>query len=163
MDAALEFDTGTKTPAELTEALESLPDALTDELEAAGEDIGVRIRGAAQGNAPVDRGRLRASLSSLVETVGATLVRIQVGSNVDQAAPMEHGTDPFFPPPSELRGWAGRVLGDEDLAWPVAQSIAETGIEAQPYLGPAFEDNVAWAVDRINTAVENAFAEVGLA
>ena len=151
-------------PRELAEAFDALPSALNDHLEDAAEDIGVRIASAARENAPVDRGRLRSSISHVVENVGETLMQIRVGSNVDQAAPQEFGTDPgHFPPISALRGWARRVLGDESAAYPVARSIAETGLDAQPFLGPAFRENLEWALDRINDAVEAAFAEVGLA
>lgn len=150
------------TPEELLEAFEALPRALNRRLEEAGEDIGVRIASSARQNAPVDRGRLRSSISHIVESVGTTLVNIRVGSNVDQAAPQEFGTDPgHFPPISALRGWARRVLGDESAAYPIARSIAETGLDAQPFLGPALEENIDWVMDRINRAVTDAFEDVG--
>lgn len=160
MDATLAW-TGT-SPDELAEMFERLQETLPAELESAAEDIGVRVRGAAQRNAPVDRNRLRSDIDHVVEQVAETIIRVQIGSNLDYARPIEEGTDPFFPPPSELRGWAGRVLGDEDLAWPVAQSISETGIDEQPYLRPAVEDNLEWFLDRIVEAVEAAFEEAGL-
>jgi len=160
MTLTFEFDG--KGPRELAEAFDALGGVVTDHLEDAAEDIGVRIASAARENAPVDRGRLRASISHLVESVSGALMQVRVGSNVDQAAPQEFGTDPgHFPPPSALRGWARRVLGDEDAAYPVARSIAETGLEEQPFLRPAFEDNLEWALDRINNAVTDAFGDVG--
>jgi len=162
MEAELTWVDGLE-PAELREAIEALPDELADQLESAAEDIGTRIRGAAQENAPVDENRLRSSLESLVEKVGNTIVRVRVGTNVEYAEPLEEGTDPFFPPPSELRGWAGRVLGDEDLAYPVARSISETGIEEHRYLRDALQDNIEWALTRVAEAVQSAFEEVGLA
>lgn len=161
MHATFEWDGD--GPEALVEATEALPEALEAELESAGNDIGVRIRGDGQRNAPVDEARLQSSLDHLVTRVGTALVRIEVGTNLDYAEPIEKGTDPFFPPPSELRGWARRVLGDADLAFPVARSISETGIEAREYLLDAMEDNLEWAMDRIMEAVENAFEEVGLA
>jgi len=158
------FEFSGKTPHGLVESFGELPAALTNQLESAAEDIGVRIAGAARENAPVDRGRLRASITHVVEGVGSTLLQIRVGSNVDQAAPQEFGTDPgHFPPISALRGWARRVLGDESAAYPIARSIAETGLDAQPFLGPAFEEHLEWVLDRINNAVEAAFEEVDLA
>lgn len=157
------FGWDNRTPEEVAEAFEQLPQTLADRLEAALQDIGVRIASSARGNAPVDRGRLRSSLTSVVQQVGQTLVQLEVGTNVDQAEPIERGTDPFFPPPSELRGWARRVLGDESAAWPVAKSISESGISEQPYLAPAFEENLTWALDRILQGVREAFEEVGLA
>ncbi len=151
------------SPEEVAERFEALGPTLLEKLEGAAEDIGVRIRRDAEANAPTDRTRLRDDLSHMVTQVSTTLIRIVIGTNVDHGQPIEEGTDPFFPPPSELRGWARRQLGDEDAAYPVARSISETGIEAQPYLAPALEDNIQWALDRILQAIEAAFEEVGLA
>jgi len=162
MDATLSFDAGDLTPAKLVNAFSALPDALNSKLNQAATDVGELIAGAARENAPVDTGDLRSRIEAVVENVSATLVQIRVGTNRDGAAAQEFGTGPFFPPPSELRDWARRVLGDPDAAYPVAKSISETGLEAQPYLRPAFEDNLEQTLDIINNAVTAAFAEVGL-
>jgi len=160
MTAEFEFDG--MTPSDLAGAFEALPDALNSRLEGAAQDIGQRIRGAAAENAPVDTGQLASNIEAVVETVSETLVEIRVGSNHDGAAAQEFGTDPgHFPPPSALRDWARRVLGDEGAAYPVARSIAETGLDEQPYLRPAFKENLEWALDRINGAVTDAFGDVG--
>jgi hypothetical protein len=150
------------SPTELREALEDLTDALEDELASAGDDIAARMRGTADEAAPVDEGRLSSSIEGFAEVVGGTLLKIVIGTNLDYAQPLEEGTDPFFPPPSALRGWAGRVLGDEDLAYPVARSIAETGIEEHRFLRSGLYDNIEWALDRLLEAIEDAAAEVGL-
>jgi len=162
MDVTFSMDEGDLALGELVEALESIPGVLERKLEGAAQDIWVRIERAAKENAPADTGNLQNSIRSVVESIGETLLEIRVGAEAEYAAPQEFGTDPFFPPPSALRDWARRVLGDEDLAYPVAQSISETGLDAQPFLVPAFEDNLEWAVDRINDAVEAALREVGL-
>lgn len=160
MTARFEFDG--MNPSDLAASFEALPGALNDSLEGAAQDIGQRIRGAAAENAPVDTGQLASNIEAVVETVGETLVEIRVGTNRDGAAAQEFGTDPgHFPPPSALRDWARRVLGDEGAAYPVARSIAETGLDEQPYLRPAFRENLEWALDRINNAVSEAFADVG--
>ena len=161
MEPAIEWPN--ETPEDLEDRLRALEPALLDELKSAATDIGVRIRGAAQENAPVDRARLQSSLEYSVRQIGTDLVRLAVGTNLDYAEPMETGTDPFFPPPSELRGWAERVLGDADAAYPVARSIAESGIEERRYLRDGLEENLEWALDRIAEAVRNAFEEVGFA
>lgn len=150
-------DTG---PEELAERFEALPDALVDALASALEDIGVRIRGTAAENAPSDMGQLSSDLGHTVEVAGEQL-KVTIGSNLPQAAPMETGTDPFFPPPSELEGWARRVLGDEDAAFAVARSISETGIEGHHYLEDALDEHMDWAVRRLNRAVGEAFESVG--
>jgi hypothetical protein len=146
----------------LTEKLEVLPDAIADQLERAAQDIAVRIRGDAAKNAPSDTGQLRSSLEGQWEQFGE-FIRVRVGSNLDQAAPQEFGTDPgHFPPPSELRDWARRVLGDESAAFAVARSIAETGRELQRNLRDAQENNIEWAVKRLTQAVRDAYGDVGL-
>ena len=152
-----------ETPADLGESFEQLPSALESELAEAANDIRFRIERKATENAPVGAtGNLQTSIGSFVETVGPTLVRIRVGSSANYATPVEEGTDPHFPPPSELRAWARSTLGDESAAYPVARSIAANGTDAQPFLEPAFEDTLDYAMTRINDAVTDAFAEVGL-
>jgi HK97 gp10 family phage protein len=164
MSATLSFDGGDLAPTELTEALGALPDVLDSKLEQAAKNVGQFIAGAARESAPVDTGDLRSRISAVVESVGEAIVEIRVGTNREGAAAQEFGTDPgHFPPPSALRDWARRVLGDPDAAYPVAKSISETGLEAQPYLRPAFEENLERALDMIVDAVDDAFAEVGLA
>lgn len=161
MQTTLSFE-GT-TPADLAETLSTVPKLLESELADAATDIAQRIEAEATENAPVGTtGNLQSSIRGLVEAVGATLVRIRVGSTADYAAAVEKGTEPHFPPPSALREWARSVLGDADLAFPVARSIAESGTEAQPFLEPAFEDNITFVVDRIDQAVRGALSDAGL-
>lgn len=162
MDANIEFDDSETTPDKLIQAMRRLPRLLDQKLKHAARDIVERIAGDARINAPEDTGALADSINTVVENAGQMLYRLKVGTNQDHAQPQEFGTSPFFPPPSELRDWARRVLGDESAAFPVARSIAQTGLEAQPYLVPAFRSNLAWAVDRINSAVDSALGEVGL-
>ena len=161
--AELSFDAGDLTPEEFVASIEALPDALDSKLEQAATDVGELIAGAAREKAPVDTGDLRSRIEAVVESVGESFVQIRVGTNRDGAAAQEYGTDPgHFPPPSELRDWARRVLGDPNAAYPVARSIAETGLDAQPFLRPAFKENLERALDMIVEAVDEAFAEVGL-
>lgn len=160
--ADVSFDAGGFTPSEAAGAFRDLADALNRHLEQAATDIGELILGEARQNAPVDTGDLRSRLEAVVETIGTTIVRVRVGTNRDGAAAQEFGTDPgHFPPVSELRDWARRVLGDADAAYPVARSIAETGLDEQPYLRPAFRENIERALTILTDAVDDAFAEVG--
>jgi hypothetical protein len=160
--ADFEFEFEATTPEELDRALADLPGHLQTELNDAAMDIGERIRGQAAGDAAVDTGQLESSIQSVVENIGVAVVQVRVGSDADQAAPIEYGTDPHFPPPSALRGWCRRVLGDESAAYAVARSISETGTEAQPFLEPAFSDNLTFAMNRINRAIDQAIDKAGL-
>ena len=158
MEASLTWET--PTPDEVAEALREFGQVVPQKLERAGRDIGVRIRRDAQAGAPVDETRLRDSIEELVSRVGETLIRITVGTNVEYGEYHEFGTDPFFPPPSELRDWARRRLGDADAAFPVAKSISETGISEKRFLRDALQENLEWALDRIVTAIQSAYDEV---
>lgn len=161
-DVSFTLDAGDISPPRLQQALNRLPTVLRRHLRDAAEDIGQRIRGEAAQRAPVDTGQLASSIEAVVEATGTAIVGVRVGSNLPQAPAQEFGTDPHFPPPDALRDWARRVLGTEDAAFPVARSIAETGTEAQPFLEPAFEDTLVFAVDRVTEAVDRTFREVGL-
>lgn len=163
MEANLDMSTGSMSPAEAADALRALPGALETELTQAAHDIGLRIGRDAAEDAPRDMGQLQADLIvPMVERIGSLVVRVRVGSNLPQMA-HEFGTDPgHFPPPDALRGWARRVLGDEDLAYPVARSIADTGLDEQRFLRDAIDDNLDWVADRVTQAVDAALREVGL-
>jgi hypothetical protein len=50
---------------------------------------------------------------------------------------LEFGTKPHYVSPFVLKGWAGRVLGDESAAFPIAKKIAMFGTDAYPYFRPS--------------------------
>lgn len=66
---------------------------------------------------------------------------------------IERGTQPFFPPPSVLEGWAGSKLGNPQAAFVVARHIAEVGLPASPFLAPAVDKERAPHAKRINKAL----------
>ena len=74
-------------------------------------------------NAPVDSGRLRASITPEVRTAGETVEGV-VGSNVTYAPYVELGTRPHWPPLAALEVWARR---HHTSAFLVARAIAERG------------------------------------
>lgn len=163
MQAEIRFDEGEVPLDELAGRLSEVTNVLPAKLQAAGEQIALRFEETAKTEVPTETGTLRSSIATVVDTVGATLLQVKVGSPEDYAAPVEFGSEPHFPPVDELRGWARRVLGDESAAFPVARSIAQSGTDAQPFIRPALEENLEFVLDTINEAVEAAFAEVGLA
>ena len=109
-------------------------------------------RGAKQ-NAPVDTGRLRASIAPSVRNAGKTTVLGVVGSNVKYAPFMEMGTKRFWPPVSALQPWARR---HGMSAFLVARSIARHGLAARKFLQRAFEDNVHGIYKQIQRSVDRA-------
>ena len=93
-------------------------------------------------NAPVDTGRLRASIMPSVRSSSFGTVGV-VGSNVEYAPYQELGTQPFWPPVAALETWARR---HGMVAFLVARAIAQRGIRAKRFLQKAYNSNV----NRIN-------------
>lgn len=85
--------------------------------------------------APVDTGMLKRSINLFPYTEGYTEYKLI--ASTEYAAAIEYGTSPHYPPTTPIKGWSRRVLGDENLAYAVAGSIAKSGTSAQPYMRPA--------------------------
>lgn len=90
--------------------------------------------------APVDTGRLRASIASQVRVEGTSVTGV-VGSNVVYAAAVELGSRPHFPPPGALSAWASRHGGMNPYL--VARAISRRGTRPRHFLKGAFEQNKA--------------------
>jgi len=99
--------------------------------------------------APVDTGRLRASITPDVTQRGNDVVGI-VGSNVVYAPYMELGTRPHFPPLAALETWARR---HGMSAFQVALAIARKGTKARKFLQGAFEKNEGRIIDLLERAI----------
>lgn len=100
--------------------------------------------------APVDTGRLRASITPSV-TATENVIKGIVGSNVVYAPYVELGTRPHFPPISALETWA-RSHGTS--AFLVARAISRRGTKAVKYLQRAYEENIGRIMSMINLAVK---------
>ena len=105
-------------------------------VEAMRDSTMVVTRSARQ-NAPVDVGRLRASIVPEVAQRDKT-VRGIVGSNVVYAPYVELPTRPHWPPLAALEVWARR---HGTTAFLVARAISRRGTKAIRYLQRAFTDN----------------------
>ena len=85
--------------------------------------------------APVDTGRLRASIKTEVEPLKAT-----IAPTVHYGAYVEFGTRPHWPPVSALEPWARRhgfpTVGG---AYLVARAISRHGTKPHPYMRPGAE------------------------
>lgn len=103
-------------------------------------------------NAPVDTGRLRASITPSVVS-GVNEIQGIVGSNVKYAPYMELGTRPHWPPIAALETWA-RSHGTS--AFLVARAIARHGTKARRYLQRAFEENAG----RVKVMVEQTIKRI---
>ncbi len=125
----------------LAEAKQKMQQVITD---LRGEEFAQGMRDAtmivtrdAKVNAPVDMGGLRASITPDLRQDGNSVLGV-VGSNKRQAAAMETGTKPFWPPIAALETWARR---HGTTAFVVARAIARRGIRGRRYLQRAFEKN----------------------
>lgn len=85
-----------------------------------------------QDRVAVDTGDLRFS-GVAPEWTGEAVVW---GYTAPHADDVERGTPPHHVPVEDLRTWARRVLGNEDLAGPVSDKIAEEGTDPQPFVEP---------------------------
>jgi len=117
-------------------------------LDAMRDSVLIITRGAKQ-NAPVDTGRLRASITPGVSETSDGAEGV-VGSNVAYAPYMEFGTRPHWPPISAMEPWASR---HGTVGFLVARSIALHGIKPRRFLQMAFESNQGWIVKRFARAV----------
>jgi len=100
-------------------------------------DATLVVTRAARINAPVDTGRLRASI--VPEVVRRdNVVRGIVGSNVVYAPYMELGAKAHWPPLAALEVWARR---HHTTAFLVARAIARRGIKARRFLQRAVMEN----------------------
>lgn len=93
----------------------------------------------------------------------------RVVAGVDYARMVEEGTDGgAIPPERFILDWINvrRIeprdpsMDVEDLAFVIARSIAVKGTPAQPFMGPAFDDNKARAERSINNAIKSALKEI---
>ena len=126
-----------KEKGEVTKVLTRLPQRLRAAVLSAMRESAVLIQSLAKLNAPVFRGLLRVSIAQNVAEDGDRIVG-EVGSGLPYASVIEEGrSSGWFPPPSALKAWARRKLGDERLAFVVARAIKRRGFHAQTYLRPA--------------------------
>lgn len=127
-----------------------------DRLLNAMRSVTLEVQRRAKQNAPVDTGRLRASIIPDVVTRG-NVVRGIVGSNVVYAPFMEFGTKPHWPPLAALEVWARR---HHTSAFVVARAIATRGIRARRFLRDAFDDVKGAIRGRIESTVASTLREI---
>ena len=107
-------------------------------------------RGAKQ-NAPVDTGRLRASITPEVRGEGEDMIGV-VGSNVVYAPYVELGTRPHFPPLAALEVWARR---HGTSAFLVARAISQRGTTPRLFLQNAYNDSKPRIIALFDRALKN--------
>ena len=147
---------------EVAKQLKDVGDALTGSpMEQAMRNAALVVAGAAKELAPVDTGRLRASITPAVAREANEVIGV-VGSNVEYAPYMEFGTGPagdpavphkasHWPPAAALDVWASRHGMPSGAV--VARAIGRRGgLRARRYLRDAFDQNEA----RVRQILEDA-------
>ena len=119
----------------------------------------LEVANQAKRNAPVNFGRLRSSISVTKATAsdptGVTFVGVDYGPFVEfgtkQNASIPQGLEQYASQfktsgmggfdklLSDIRDWCAKKGIDPSAAYPIALKIAREGVEAKPYLFPAFE------------------------
>lgn len=112
-------------------------------------DATLMVQRDAKKNAPVDTGRLRASITPEIRMDGNDVVGV-VGSNVAYSPFQELGTRAHWAPPGALDTWAKR---HGMSAFVVMRAIAVRGIAPRRYLQSAFETNKPRIIARFDKAV----------
>ena len=100
-------------------------------------DCMIKMQELAVRNCPVDVGILRNSIRLFPSTPGYKNYILADG--VSYGIDVEYGTRPHYISAEHLKGWARRVLGDENAAYPIAKKISLLGVEAQPFFRPALD------------------------
>lgn len=120
------------------------PGILREELGQAVATSGALVHREAVLRSPVDTGTLRASVSARVDGL-----QVEIGTPIEYGAPVELGVRPGGgrPPLGAIARWAQRKLGlAKEASYAFATAFREKararGIGAQPFLAPAFDDNL---------------------
>ena len=115
-------------------------------------DATLIVTRAAKKNAPVDTGRLRASITPEVRMMGETTTGV-IGSNVKYAADQEFGTlGPYLILPKNawtgILHWVGK--DGKDM---FSKFVIHPGIKGKRYLQRAFEDNKDRIIRRLERGI----------
>lgn len=143
-------------PTDLADKIEELEAALEKHLKEAMVSAMRRVEATAKDRVPVDSGTLRASIAHEIRKISSNVLRGHIGSSVNYAADVEFGTDAhtITADSAEALHWTD---GGEDV---FAKSVSHPGTPAQPYLGPAIEENIDEIEELLIAAIETAVAEV---
>ena len=135
----MEIKVELKGSKELSDLLKRVPKEKEAEVKVEVGDIALKIQARAKlylrAQRAIDTGNLRNTI--LVE-FSPTKIEYEIGPTAPYGPYVEYGTKPHFPPMEALEAWV-RHHGFES-AWPICKAISERGLEARPYLTPAYED-----------------------
>ena len=117
-------------------------DWMADAINKAMRQSGLAVQGEAVILAPINTGALRQSITTEVDTQPPFASWVAVGPTVNYGRFVEHGRKPGrMPPISALEPWVRTKLKARNpraVAYIIARKIAAEGVEAQPFLFPAW-------------------------
>jgi hypothetical protein len=135
----MRFKVEIKGDKEIARLLKRIPKEKEAEVKVEVGDIALKMQARARAylrtEPAMDTGNLA---NSILAELSPTAIEAEIGPVAKYGPYVEFGTRPHFPPMEALEAWA-RHHGFES-AWPICKVIAERGLRARPYLGPAYED-----------------------
>jgi Bacteriophage HK97-gp10, putative tail-component len=117
-------------------------------------DTGKIAEGKAKENSPINDGSLRSSITTSEPRVTRDNAEITVGTNIKYAKYMEQGTRPHYVSARLLMPWARKKLGNANLAYAVAKSIAKKGVKGRFYFKKAKEDSLPFLDTNLKKAMD---------
>lgn len=134
--------------ASIMAKLQAIPGAVQANLEASALKSGTLIQAEAKRLCPVKSGTLRRSIHTKIVRQGAWRIVATVGTDVEYAFFVEHGTPPHIIRPGP---------GKKALAWPGGRHpvkyVRHPGTMARPFLRPALDAHAQGAVSAFGGAL----------
>lgn len=120
-----------------------------------------KVKNAIQNNITSKGITFQGSLRRSVQINTATFDRGVVGVGERYGAVVEFGRRPGSMPPVEpIERWASIKLGAPGAGFVIARKIKQQGTKAQPYVEPAFVDNVDYILDQFAKGADTLLAEM---
>lgn len=149
----MEFNIEVRGLKELQADLKRFPPEAKRELQNAMVSSTTKIKNDIQGNITSkgisNTGQLRRSVS----VIKASFDKGIVGVGERYGLFVEGGTRPHFPPVAPLERWAQTKLGQSGLGFVIARKIAQRGTKAQPFVEPAYKQDIEFVVKQFDYAI----------
>ena len=126
-----------------TQGMQNMQDTVKEKAKEVLWRSMVKIEELAKNKAPVDTGMLKNRIH--LEPMQPGSEKYELSDGVEYGIYVEYGTKPHYVPITPLKDWAGRVLGDKNLAYSIRAKIAKQGTAAQPFFRPAIHEvQIKW-------------------
>lgn len=145
-----------RSPEALERKFDRLDDAIEENLEDAMDTVVTKIAADASQNAPYETGWLSGHIRGIVLGWVGDVLEGAVGTNVEYGQYHEEGRDSFTIKPEDAEYLHFKVNGN----WVRTKSVEHPGIEKNPFLQPAIDENRDWAEEQFEQAIEDAVNEV---